>query len=168
MSIHRAYESLANEKNFEIVFVYIHDGSYYFGHTSEELYWKSFKTMPWLALPFKDPVCKKLLRIFDYPMDPNRPGPDPNLVIIGPQGKFVERYGADILMKYGISAYPFTRKSVAKLKAERIKKLNMNMFWKPNTSFIQKDGSTVSSFVIVVFDSKPALLLCDREVCVPL
>lgn len=144
--IQEAYDQLAQEENFEIVFVYIHDTFMTFGDASEKSYWKTFKKMPWLALPFKDPVCKKLQRVFKYPMDSLGPGPDPSLLIIGPQGKFVERYGADILKKHGISAYPFTRNRVAKLEVERIKELNLNRFWGRKTTFVQKDGSRVSSF----------------------
>ncbi|XP_074362254.1 putative nucleoredoxin 1 [Apium graveolens] len=83
-------------------------------------------------------------RVFKYPMDSLGPGPDPILLMIGPQGKFVERYGADILTKNGISGYPFTRSRVAKLEVECIKKLNINMFWGRKTTFFKKDGSALS------------------------
>lgn len=150
--LQKAYEQLAQKKNFEIVFVYIHDAFMSFQDSSENSFWETFKTMPWLALPFKDPVCKKLQRVFKYPLDADGPGPNPSLVIIGAQGKFVEQYGADILDEFGVSAYPFTRKRVAKLEAECIKKLNLNMFWGPKTSFIRKDGSTVSFLTFLASD----------------
>ncbi|XP_074369735.1 putative nucleoredoxin 1 [Apium graveolens] len=141
--IQKAYDQLAHVENFEIVFVYIHDTLMTFGDASEKSYWKTFKKMSWLALPFKDPVCKKLQRVFKYPMHSLGPGPDPSLLIIRPQGNFVERYGADILTKYGFSGYPFTRSRVAKLEVECIKKLNINMFWGRKTTFLKKDGSAV-------------------------
>lgn len=127
-TILEAYKQLAKVKNFEIVLVYIHDSFSGFQHTSEEAYWKCFREMPWLALPYKDPVCKTLLQVFNHPKfaDPDGSEPNPNLVIIGPQGKFVERFGADILLKYGISAYPFTGKKVAKLEAKKMR--NSNLF----------------------------------------
>ncbi|KAL1821390.1 probable nucleoredoxin 1 [Daucus carota subsp. sativus] len=143
--IQKAYEQLAQKNNFEIVLVYVHDSFATCERTSEKSYWKTLKKMPWLALPFQDPVCKKLQRVFDYPLYTceDEDGPDHSLVIIGPQGKFVERYGADILKNYGIAAYPFTQKGVAKLEAERIKELKLDMFWSRKTTLIQKNGSTV-------------------------
>lgn len=141
--------------------VYVHDSFATCERTSEKSYWKTLKKMPWLALPFQDPVCKKLQRVFDYPLYTceDEDGPDHSLVIIGPQGKFVERYGADILKNYGIAAYPFTQKGVAKLEAERIKELKLDMFWSRKTTLIQKNGSTVSSFDIIILVSRPTLLL---------
>ena len=141
--------------------VYVHDSFATCERTSEKSYWKTLKKMPWLALPFQDPVCKKLQRVFDYPLYTceDEDGPDHSLVIIGPQGKFVELYGADILKNYGIAAYPFTQKRVAKLEAERIKELKLDMFWSRKTTLIQKNGSTVSSFDIIILVSRPTLLL---------
>lgn len=60
---------LAQRKNFEIVLVYIHDAFLSFEQSSENSYWETFKTIPWLALPFKDPVCKKLQSVFRYTPD---------------------------------------------------------------------------------------------------
>ncbi|KAL1803828.1 hypothetical protein ACET3Z_032475 [Daucus carota] len=140
-----AYEQLVKVKNFEIVLVYIHYSFLGFQHTSEESYWKCFGEMPWLALPYKDPVCNTLQQVFNHPKyaDPDGSEPNPNLVIIGPEGKFVERFGADILLKYGISAYPFTRKKVAKLEAKKMRNSNLFNGGNKNIPLVRTDGSIV-------------------------
>lgn len=160
------YKQLADKK-FEIVLVYIHNSMITSGRASEESFWKNFNKMPWLALPFKDQKCKTLQRVFNLPLDASGPEPDPRLLIIGPQGKFVEPYGVDILENFGISAYPFSRKRVAELEVNYIKELKLDMFWDPSTSFIQKDGIEVSSFYILVVGSMSTLFLC-WEVFMPL
>lgn len=143
--IQAAYEQLANKEKFEVVLVYVHDSFDSCEFASEEAFWKKFNRMPWLALPFKDPRCKYLKRVFNYPVDLEGPGPDPRLVIIGPQGEFVEPYGVDILKNFGISAYPFSRKRAAEMESgsEYIKTLKLDMLLDPKTSFTQEDGSKV-------------------------
>ncbi|WOH05237.1 hypothetical protein DCAR_0624651 [Daucus carota subsp. sativus] len=136
------YKQLADKK-FEIMLVYIHNSFITSARASEESFWKSFNKMPWLALPFKDQKCIDLQRVFNLPLDALGPGPDPSLVIIGPQGKFVEPYGVDIAQNFSISAYPFSRKRVAELEVNYIKELKLDMFWDRNTSFIQKDGTEI-------------------------
>ncbi|KAL6496484.1 hypothetical protein OROGR_029742 [Orobanche gracilis] len=78
------------------------------------------KTMPWLALPFKDPNCVKLQCIFDYPLELEGTRPDPSLIIIGRHGKFIEPFAADAVKDFGCPAYPFTRKRAAELLAEKV------------------------------------------------
>lgn len=79
------YEQLAGKAQFEVVLVYVHDSFDSCEFASEEAFWKKFSRMPWLALPFKDPRCKYLKRIFNYPVDLEGQGPDPRLVIVGPK-----------------------------------------------------------------------------------
>ncbi|KAL6529810.1 hypothetical protein OROGR_015433 [Orobanche gracilis] len=143
--IQATYEQLSNKENIEIVLVYVHGSWDSFERSNEESFWKIFNAMSCLALSFKDINCTKLWQIFSYPLDLEGPGPDPRLVIIGfgPQGKFVEPYAVDILKNFGISAYPLTRKRVAELEAQYVMKLKPDMFWDPNTFFIQRDGSEV-------------------------
>lgn len=102
--------------------------------------------MPSLALPFKDPNHKKLIRIFGYPNILDDGEEAPTLVIIGPNGEFVDPCGADILTRFGIPAYPFTRKNLAKLETEKAKELKLEMLWDPSTIFrVQGIGLEVSS-----------------------
>ncbi|WOH03158.1 hypothetical protein DCAR_0522552 [Daucus carota subsp. sativus] len=148
--IEMVYRQLAKNENFEIVLIYAHDTVYTYDCTTEASFRKTFSKMPWLALPFKDPNCKRLQRIFDHPLSLKDLGPDPTLVIIGPHGNFIEEYGVDILLNFGIAAYPFTRKSAAKLEAEKAKRVKLEMFWRdPNTFFRQKDGPDVSFYLVI-------------------
>ncbi|KAL6496500.1 hypothetical protein OROGR_029758 [Orobanche gracilis] len=125
-----AYEELVlkNKKNFEVVLVYI-SNSWETYRTTEETFWKAFKTMPWLALPFKDPNCVKFQCIFDYPLELEGTSPDPSLIIIGRHGKFIELFAADVVKDFGCPAYPFTGKRAAELLAEKANKVKLEMFW---------------------------------------
>ncbi|KAL1821908.1 hypothetical protein ACET3Z_016777 [Daucus carota] len=139
------YEKFADRAQFEIVLVYVHDSFDSCEFASEKSFWKKLNKMSWLALPFKDPRCKYLKRIFNYPAELNGWDPDPRLVIIGPQGKYFEPYGADILNRFGISAFPFTRRRAAELESESeyIKSLKLDMLLDPRTSFTQANGTKV-------------------------
>ncbi|KAL6561993.1 hypothetical protein OROGR_003000 [Orobanche gracilis] len=140
-----AYRELAkNKEKFEVVLVYLTDTVSTFECTDEKSFWKKFKTMPWLAVPFKDPIHKKLKRIFEYlPHEDISPYYPPRIVIFGPHGEFVEPLGDIILHFYGTPAYPFTRAKIAKLDTEKVKDLKLELLWDPNTMFSRKDGSQV-------------------------
>lgn len=127
---------------FEVVLVYIREPIPMCDWKSEESFWEKFKTMPWLALPFKDLNYKKLRRVFEYPRD-NVVGP--NLVIFGPHAEYIEPYGCLFLQLYKIPAYPFTRKKAAELESEKVKELKLEMLWELDTVFRRSDGSQVSS-----------------------
>ncbi|XP_074346140.1 putative nucleoredoxin 1 [Apium graveolens] len=132
-----------NNDKFEVVLIYVVDpGLCDWKSNSKELFWEVFKTMPWLALPFRDECCWKLRRVFklsyDYEGDPNE------LVIIGPHAEYIEPHGANILSEYGISAYPFTFKKALELETEKIKHLKLEMLWDKNTVFRRNNGSQVS------------------------
>ncbi|KAL8149690.1 hypothetical protein AgCh_006635 [Apium graveolens] len=136
-----AYKELKNKENFEVVLLYLYDTCGTLHCTNEESFWNTLKTMPWLALPFKDSSHKKLKRIFGYPDDLDGPELAPTLVIVGPNGEFVDPCGADVLKEFGTSAYPFTRRKVANLKTEMVKELKLEMLWDPNTVFgVKYDG----------------------------
>ncbi|KAL6542787.1 hypothetical protein OROHE_010307 [Orobanche hederae] len=49
----------------------------------------------------------------------------------------------EMLRKYGIGGFPFTRKKSAELENEKIKELKLGMLWDPNTVFRRNDGSQV-------------------------
>lgn len=138
-----------NNDKFEVVLIYVVDpGLCDWKSNSKELFWEVFKTMPWLALPFRDECCRKLRRVFkllyNYEEDPNE------LVIIGPHAELVEPHGASILLEYGISAYPFTFKKALELETEKIKHLKLEMLWDMNTVFRRNNGSQVSYFDLLV------------------
>ncbi|KAL6582475.1 hypothetical protein OROMI_006489 [Orobanche minor] len=142
--IELAYKEFAKKKKeFEVVLIYLHNTEHTCGYTNEESFSKTFKTMPWLALPFKDPTYAKLKRFFGYNYDLGERVDTPSLVIFGPYGEFIEPWGADILMTYKLPAYPFTREKVAKLETEKIKELRLEMLWARNTFFRRNDGTEV-------------------------
>lgn len=116
---------------------------------SEESFWKTFKTMPWLAVPYKDPGCRKLGRLFCYPFDfDDKDLPNPSLVIVGAKAEFVEPYGVDILMNFGIEAYPFRREAIVKLEVLKGKEVKFDKLFDREMVFSRKkDMSIVSSFL---------------------
>ncbi|XP_074345760.1 putative nucleoredoxin 1 isoform X1 [Apium graveolens] len=149
-----AYEELArNNKKFEVVLIYLTDTYYKCECTDEEKFRATFKTMPWLALPFKDPTHKKLKRLFDHPqiVHPDLPKKAPSLVIFGPHGEFIEPCGAEVLSNFGVSGYPFTREHVVKLETKKVVELKLELLCSPTTVFERKDGS---QGIIFIFQMK--------------
>ncbi|XP_074365766.1 putative nucleoredoxin 1 isoform X1 [Apium graveolens] len=147
-----------NKDKFEVVLIYVAEPALYdCKSNSEESFWKVLKTMPWLALPFRDECCRKLRRVFkllyNYEEDPNE------LVIIGPHAELVEPHGASILLEYGISAYPFTFKKAVELETEKIKHLKLEMLWDKNTVFRRNNGSQVSFSELL---GKRVILILER------
>ncbi|WOH15967.1 hypothetical protein DCAR_0935516 [Daucus carota subsp. sativus] len=144
------YKELAKrEENFEVVLLYLYDTNETTGYRTEESFWKTFKTMPWLALPYKDPNLKKLKIIYKYPKYYESSEKEVSLlVIIGPHGEFCEPCGAEILSNYKLQGYPFTREKALQLETEIIKKLKLEMIWEPKTIFSRKDGTHVSSLIL--------------------
>ncbi|KAF2292754.1 hypothetical protein GH714_027866 [Hevea brasiliensis] len=95
------YEKLkAKREDFEVVLISLDD--------DEEAFQLSFRNMPWLAIPFKDKCCKKLVRYFEL-------STLPTLVVIGPDGKTLHSNVAEAIEEHGIQAYPFTPEKFAKL-----------------------------------------------------
>ncbi|XP_017225251.1 probable nucleoredoxin 1 [Daucus carota subsp. sativus] len=123
------YEELSgNMENFEIVLIYVHGWfEDYYGRTGEASFLHAFRTMPWLAVPFDDTnFIKGLQRLFQYPQELGSK-PDYRLMIIGPHGNFMEPWGGNISLLYGVPAYPFNTCSAANLELERIKDLKLEM-----------------------------------------
>ncbi|KAL6544898.1 hypothetical protein OROMI_023760 [Orobanche minor] len=145
----RAYEKLKKDnQNFEVVLIYTPNTSENkFYCASKESFWKTFKTMPWLALPFKDPNETKLKRILEYSLAYMEPHKNPDdvtrLVIFGPRCEFIEPFGANILDHFDLSAYPFTFVKVVELEIEKVNDMKLEMLWDRNTIFTGKDGSEV-------------------------
>jgi nucleoredoxin len=102
--------------------------------------------MPWLALPFKDKSCEKLVRYFELRTIPN-------LVIIGQDGKTLNPNVAELIEEHGIEAYPFTPEKLdelaaiekAKLESQTLESVLVNG---ENDFVIDKSGSKVMFFVL--------------------
>lgn len=143
------YEELAKcDEKFEVVLIYLYDGPNTSNFTNEDMFWKKFKAMPWLAVPFRDPVYKKLERLFGFPWVYDES--EFSLTIIGPHAEFIEPFGAFILRKFKIPAFPFCCQKVAKLLAEEAKELKLEMLWDPDGAFAKNYGFQVTYFEILV------------------
>lgn len=103
---------------FEIVFVNLHFTTH--GCVDEESFNETFNNMPWLALPFKDKMCRTLWRKYNHAR-----GDDGVFVVVSFNGKSVEPYGAKIIKEYGTDAYPFTREKASMLERRRLKDIKM-------------------------------------------
>ncbi|KAL6538830.1 hypothetical protein OROMI_025156 [Orobanche minor] len=103
-------------KDFEVVVMFAltfgHDTSHLLGATgnfrAELKFWKIFSNMPWLALPFGDPKCRQLWRIFNRTKIYNDSPAPPKLIIINSKGKYFAENGFDVLYKTKFEKYPFT------------------------------------------------------------
>ncbi|XP_074375712.1 putative nucleoredoxin 1 [Apium graveolens] len=164
-TLKKLYQELStNRKEFEIVLVYTHgwcDHEDTCSRMVENSFLNEIKTMPWLALPFKDTNCiKKLQRIFQHPQEVGQPIPV-KLVIIGPHGKFIEPLGTYILLSYGAPAYPFSLSSAVNLELEMAKKIRLEMFWDLDTVFGKRNGSQIrfsqyiGKRIIVLYQKHP-------------
>ncbi|KAK1303033.1 putative nucleoredoxin 1 [Acorus calamus] len=74
----------------------------------EQSFDQDFKGMPWLALPFQDKTCEKVIRYFELQALPT-------LVIIGEDGKTLHSNAAELIEEHGVGAYPFSSEKLAEL-----------------------------------------------------
>ncbi|RWR79477.1 putative nucleoredoxin 1 [Cinnamomum micranthum f. kanehirae] len=93
---------------FEVVLISLDD--------DEQSYVEILKSIPFLALPFKDKICEKLARYFEL-------STIPTLVIIGSDGKTVNSNAAELVEEHGIQAYPFTPEKLEELQEIERKRL---------------------------------------------
>lgn len=118
--LRQVYET---RQDFEVVVVFAltfgHDTKHLVGaqgsFRSELKFWKVFSNMPWLALPFDDPKCRQLWRIFNRTKI-NNDSFAPKLIIIDSNARykcFMEN-GFHVLEKTRFENYPFTVKEVGK------------------------------------------------------
>ncbi|XAR51493.1 Protein-disulfide reductase [Bertholletia excelsa] len=91
--------------DFEIVMVYLYDVE-----EDDESFRRSFDSMPWLALPFKDDRCMELFYQFTFESLPA-------LVIIGPDGNIIHPNAAEAVNRHGVQVCPFTPEKFAELEA---------------------------------------------------
>ncbi|KAK5845157.1 hypothetical protein PVK06_001311 [Gossypium arboreum] len=90
-------------EDFEIVFVS--------NDRDQSSFDSYYGTMPWLALPFGDPIIITLAKYFDVQGIPC-------LIIIGPDGKTVTKQGRNLINLYQENAYPFTDAKLESLEKE--------------------------------------------------
>ena len=107
--------------------------------------------MPWLALPFKDKSCEKLVRYFEL-------STIPNLVIIGQDGKTLNPNVAELIEEHGIEAYPFTPEKLDELAAIEKAKLESQTL-----ESVLVNGE--NDFVIDKSGSKVIFLFCANIAC---
>ncbi|CAN0892984.1 Probable nucleoredoxin 1 [Linum grandiflorum] len=78
--------------------------------SDEEKFSKGFETMPWLAVPFQDKTCAKLLDYFQLRSIPT-------VIVIGGDGKTVNLNVAELIDELGAQAYPFCPEKLAEFEA---------------------------------------------------
>ncbi|KAF2286653.1 hypothetical protein GH714_023240 [Hevea brasiliensis] len=149
------YEKLkAQGEKFEVVFISLDD--------DEEAFQQSLANKPWLALPFKDKCCGKLVRYFEL-------STVPTLVVIGPDGKTLHSNVAEAIEEHGIQAYPFTPEKFAELaEIEKVKEaaqtLESVLVSGDRNFVIAKDGAKILVSDLV---GKNILLYFSAHWCPP-
>ncbi|KAH1121517.1 hypothetical protein J1N35_004677 [Gossypium stocksii] len=101
--IKQSLEGKGGGEYFEIVFVS--------NDRDQSSFDSYYGTMPWLALPFGDPIIRTLAKYFDVQGIPC-------LIIIGPDGKTVTKQGRNLINLYQENAYPFTDAKLELLEKE--------------------------------------------------
>ncbi|KAI9168654.1 hypothetical protein LWI28_000049 [Acer negundo] len=149
------YEKLKDKgESFEIVLISLDD--------DEESFKQDLGSMPWLALPFKDKSCEKLVRYFEL-------STLPTLVIIGPDGKTLNCNVAEAIEEHGIEAFPFTPEKFAELAAiekarEEAQTLESVLVSGDRDFVIGKDGAKIPVSDLV---GKNILLYFSAHWCPP-
>lgn len=139
---------------FELVLVSLDD--------EEQEFKNCYEQMTWLALPFKDKACDKLVRYFELRTLPT-------LVVIGPDGKTLHSNVVESIEEHGDEAYPFTPEKFAKLAEMEKAKLEAqtleSILISADKDFvISKDGSKVPVPELV---GKNILLYFSAHWCPP-
>ncbi|MBA0759526.1 hypothetical protein Gotri_022408 [Gossypium trilobum] len=101
--IKQSLEGKGGGEDFEIVFVS--------NDRDQSSFDSYYGTMPWLALPFGDPIIRTLAKYFDVQGIPC-------LIIIDPDGKTVTKQGRNLINLYQENAYPFTCAKLELLEKE--------------------------------------------------
>ncbi|KAH9319316.1 hypothetical protein KI387_021085 [Taxus chinensis] len=98
------YSDLKNKgEDLEIVFIS--------SDRDEESFQEYFRSMPWLALPYRDRVSKNLSRYFEVEGIPT-------LIVLGPDGKTLQTEAVEMVMEHGVQVYPFTKEKLDEIKAQ--------------------------------------------------
>ncbi|KAL6572184.1 hypothetical protein OROMI_013143 [Orobanche minor] len=119
-NLDRVYrECRARQLDFEIVLVYFP----FLDCLDPEVYNLKMHTslhehiIHWWHLPFNNSVSRRLSRLTCG--DPNK------LVIVGPDGAYLDLYGGEVISCYGTDGYPFTREFLIQREMNRIRELTL-------------------------------------------
>ena len=129
------YNEVSAKGDFEIIFV-SEDGD-------EDAFNGCFSKMPWLAILFFDADKRyELYKLFKVLIIPH-------LVIFDENGKVAIEDGKEVVLEYGVEAYPFTPKRIKELKdqeeeAKRNQSLRSILVYKSFDYVISYDGKQVS------------------------
>ncbi|KAK9119717.1 hypothetical protein Scep_017810 [Stephania cephalantha] len=130
--------------------------------SDEDSFKETLEGMPWLALPFNDKTCSKLLRYFEL-------SALPTLVIIGQDGKTLHPNVAELVEEYGAQAYPFTPEKVAELeeieKARKEAQTLESILVSGDRDFVIRNGG--SKVLVSELVGKNILLYFSAHWCPP-
>ena len=100
---------------------------------------QAFNAMPWLALPYNDKSCGKLIDYFE--LEYYRP----RLVILGPDGKTLIHNAVALIEEHGIDAYPFTHERLDELEKTKQEPLSLEslLVFGGSDFLVGKGGSKV-------------------------
>lgn len=113
-----------HKEEFEVVLVHLYFS--WEGFSSAKAYRKILKSMPWLALPFKHPHCKKLWRVFQFNVMSTSGLLEYPILVIRKRDGSLNLHGAHILKEYGADAFPFTWERAVDLKVAELQKLKVD------------------------------------------
>lgn len=109
-----------SDKQLEIVVVYLPD----WRSLDPRCYPEFFTTvlakqnLPWWVAPYNNTTSIVLKHLFD----------GEKVIVVGPNGSFVDTYGAELMQHYGISAYPFTVKHTVQKTLAELSKVTLDSF----------------------------------------
>ncbi|KAK1303030.1 putative nucleoredoxin 1 [Acorus calamus] len=130
LKLKQVYEELKKRgESLEIVLISLDD--------EEQSFDQDFKGMPWLALPFHDQTCEKLIRYFELQALPM-------LVIIGKDGKTLHSNADGLIEEHGMEAYPFSSEKLA---------------WMAEIEKAKREAQTLESLLV----SGPSFRTCWEE-----
>ncbi|KAI6688395.1 hypothetical protein NL676_025223 [Syzygium grande] len=156
-----AYEQLkTNRSNFEVVFI----------SADEDLsaFSSYYSSMPWLAIPFSDLESKKALsRKFDVEGIPC-------LIILQPDGNKEEEVlydGVELVHRYGVEAFPFTRERLEQLEREEKEKHEnqtiTNLLSSDDRDYLLGRHSTTGQVPVASLVGKTLGLFFSAQWCLP-
>ncbi|KAK1395601.1 hypothetical protein POM88_005464 [Heracleum sosnowskyi] len=98
-------------------------------------FWKVFGKMPWLAVPFEDPKCRQLWRVFMRTKKCNDCNA-PKLLIIYSKEKYFEENGFQVLKETRFTNYPFRGEEVVP-SAVAIRGKKLSSVLEPNIELLR-------------------------------